>query len=183
MGQGPVSKEKMKKYREWSKERLNTKEIENLHKLFHEVAPKGEMDIEGFKLYAKKAFPNAPPNSNFDHLFRGMDRNGDGTITFSEYLQYHAVYHSADIPELVEIVFSMYDQDGDGYVSKEEMIECITNCTRLKGVDVDTDENRALISGRVQKLLEIADENKDGFLTKDEILAAVKRDPGVLNIL
>ena len=61
----------------------------------------------------------------YDQLFRGYDRDGDGEITFKEYLQYHlGIVFSTE--ELFDIVFAMYDADGNGYISRQELVESLT---------------------------------------------------------
>eukprot|EP00761_Pharyngomonas_kirbyi_P013923 gb/GECH01013953.1/.p1 GENE.gb/GECH01013953.1/~~gb/GECH01013953.1/.p1 ORF type:complete len:183 (+),score=44.11 gb/GECH01013953.1/:1-549(+) len=182
MGSG-ISKEKMKEYKDVTSGAMKQSDIQRLYKLFHQVASSGEMDMISFRKYASSAFPDAPSDANFDHLFRGMDRDNSGTITFQEFLAYHAVYQTSDVQELIEVVFAMYDEDDDGYVTRDEMIRCLANCTRLKGIDVKKPSNRSLIENRVDTLIRFADKNADGKLTKDEVLNAVEKNPSIINIL
>ena len=53
---------------------------------------------------------------------------------------------------------------------------------RLLGHDVDSEKFQQIITSRVKKLMEAADENGDGEITLDEIKAAVKKQPKLLLI-
>lgn len=74
----------------------------------------------------------------------------------------------------------MYDEDGDGYVTADEMRSSLTNMFKAKGLDVKSTEIIETINKRIENLLKIADANGDGQLTREEILRACKQDPSLL---
>lgn len=49
------------------------------------------MTKDGFKKFAKIAMPDAPEDADIDYLFRAMDQNKDGTITFKEFLIFQSI--------------------------------------------------------------------------------------------
>lgn len=163
-----ISKEKMAEYKDAIKGKFDEKEIKHMYKLFHKAAPSGRMGKKEFKKYIEDLaiFKKVDHAENYEQLFRGYDRDRDGSITFKEYLQYHlGIVFSTD--ELFDIVFSMYDADGNGSITRDELVEVITNSTRWMGdCDVESRDVQELIQAEVDKILQFADANKDGTITR-----------------
>jgi Ca2+-binding EF-hand superfamily protein len=76
----------------------------------------------------------------------------------------------------------LYDEDGDGHLTAVELEKGMKDTFRLLGHDVDSEKFSQIISSRVKKLMEAADENGDGEITLEEIKAAVKKQPKLLLI-
>eukprot|EP00759_Apiculatamorpha_spiralis_P018624 PhF_6_TR24991/c0_g1_i1/m.34382/K19932/NCS1; neuronal calcium sensor 1 len=180
-----ISKDLMAEYKEIIKGKFNEKEITHMHRLFHKAAPSGKMGPNEFKKYIEQLaiFKKVDPHETYDQLFRGYDRDGDGEITFKEYLQYHlGIVFSTD--ELFDIVFAMYDADGNGYISRDELVEVITNSTRWMGdCDVESKEVQELINQEVEKIINFVDINNDGQITKEELRVASQKHPEILEKL
>lgn len=49
------------------------------------------MTKEGFKAFSQIALPNAPADADVEYLFRAMDSNKDGAITFKEFLLFQSI--------------------------------------------------------------------------------------------
>ncbi|KAF0983193.1 hypothetical protein FDP41_010258 [Naegleria fowleri] len=181
---GKISKEQMQELRKTTRNRLTKKEIEKYHKFWYELYPNGEMTKDGFSKFAKLALPNWNGESDVEYLFRAMDQNKDGTVTFKEFLFFQSITSPSSEPmnpmELIDLAFDMYDEDGDGFVTVDEMRECLHNMFKAKGMQVSTSVVQSQIDNRINNLLNIADKNRDGKLTKEEIFLACEKDPQIV---
>eukprot|EP00744_Colponema_vietnamica_P005825 GILI01008489.1.p1 GENE.GILI01008489.1~~GILI01008489.1.p1 ORF type:complete len:189 (+),score=47.29 GILI01008489.1:59-625(+) len=184
MGQ-TISRAEMEDYKETAKGKFDEREIQHMHKLFFRAAPTGHMGPQEFKHYIEslQIFKRVDPQEDYDQLFRGYDRDGDGTITFKEYLLYHlGIVFSTE--ELFDVVFAMYDVDGDGNITKDEMLQVITNSTRWMGdCDVESREVQSVIHQEINRVFDFADQNHDGKINKEELRAVSRRHPEVLEKL
>lgn len=186
MGGNSISKEKIEEFKTIAGGKLAKEDIKRYYKLFHDMFPKGEMDAAGFRKYIYAIQPETPKDAKLDHLFRAMDRDRSGSITFQEYILFQAItvptQSQQKASELIDMAFEMYDEDGDGEITEQEMINCLEKCFYAKGLDAKAPQVQSIIRNRVSNLLKLADANGDGRITRDEIQKAAAQDPSIVNI-
>lgn len=180
-----ISHAQMEDYKETVKGKFDEKEIRHMHKLFMRAAPSGEMGRLEFKNYIESLdiFKFKEHHETYEQIFRGYDRDKNGSITFKEYLLYHlGIVYSTE--ELFDILFAMYDVDENGYISKDEMNQVITNATRWMGdCDVESREVQETIADEVRRILAFCDLDRDGKISKDELRVVSQKHPEILEKL
>ena len=70
------------------------------------------------------------------------------------------------------LAFAAYDRNNDGLVSKGEMLSLSGNRVTRKQVTLQprwTEWEQSCHSSQVEKCFEVNDEDKDGFLTREEL--------------
>ena len=137
-------------------------EIALLHDELVGDQPDGKMDKPQFrKWFTKmgikvKGKPNADINLVEDHIFRRFDRNGEGVITLQEYMTIMYMMTDGTKDEKAENLFCLFDVDGDGELTREEMGAVWNKIFKSKE--------------EFEKIFDEMDVNKDGTVSKEEFI-------------
>ena len=108
--------------------------------------------------------------SDIHHTLQEIDKDGNGTIDLNEYYKYmrgntgthirsKIIYRALFQLSLVRKEFQIYDLDGSGYITKDELLQVI----HLRTGDHISDQEG-------QHLFEDIDLNKDGKINYEEFV-------------
>ena len=115
-----------------------------------------------------------------DRLFETFDADGNGVVDFSELASGLSVLCGGSREDKVEAAFSLYDLNGDGFISLEEMTTYLTSV--FKVLYETQPETRARMGVSAEELAAVtaeqafvdADVNHDGVLSFDEFKQIVQ---------
>jgi len=106
---------------------FSTDNIVELHRQFVREFPSGSIDRDSFMRSYEARFPHA--DRDFCHrLFHAHDEDGNGKVSFGEFLISLNVAVNGTAEEKLRWAFRMYDVDGDGTVSRSEVTDILKVC-------------------------------------------------------
>lgn len=118
------------------------------------------------------------------HLFRSFDEDQDGFVDFQEFIVGLCVSGSEKPDTKLKWAFKMYDIDGNGSISREEMASMLKAIYRMITTDLSsTKTDLKLIEDLVNSFFKSADRNCDNAISLEEFLDGVKEMPVILHLL
>ncbi|XP_077997407.1 dual oxidase 1-like [Glandiceps talaboti] len=114
-----------------------------------------------------EAFSMTPEDDFVQRIFKSVDTDGNGYISFKEFFELVIVSYTGSAEDKCKMLFDLYDLDGTGKLTKEEFMKMIKNSLSLGQADI-TDSNLETMVNMMYKKANLADENElafDNFLT------------------
>ena len=105
---------------------FTAEELQDWYKEFRSSWPKGVLTVEEFKKAYSSYFPLGDASEFAKHVFRVFDQNDDGRLDFREFICGFSVGLRGSVEEKLKFSFRIYDVDGNGFISPEEMVEIFT---------------------------------------------------------
>ncbi|XP_006636221.2 calaxin isoform X1 [Lepisosteus oculatus] len=111
-----------------------------------------------------------------DRVFRAFDKDNDSYISIKEWVEGLSVFLRGTLDEKIKYCFDVYDLNGDGYISREEMFHMLKNSLIKQPTEEDPDEG---IKDLVEITLKKMDHDHDSRLSYTDFEKAV-RDENLL---
>eukprot|EP00049_Salpingoeca_infusionum_P003666 m.69506 g.69506 ORF g.69506 m.69506 type:complete len:184 (-) comp12225_c1_seq4:96-647(-) len=151
-------------------------EVKQWYRTFSTECPSGRLNRDDFARIYGTLFPQGDATAFAHRVFDRFDIDHDGTINFREFVCGLSVASRGAVREKLDWAFGLYDIDGDGTVTLDEMEQILTSIFRMVNSQEDPAE-------RARQLFDAMDTDHDGQLTKQEFHAAAAGDAQLLQML
>eukprot|EP00058_Branchiostoma_floridae_P017569 XP_002603057.1 hypothetical protein BRAFLDRAFT_63309 [Branchiostoma floridae] len=151
---------------------FNRSEIKKWYKLFLKDCPDGHLKEERFVTFYTASFQSGDLERKeclAKQIFRTFDRDGSGTVDFREFMCGMSALLRGTTPERLKWAFNMYDLDGNGEISMQELLHVLKQ-EELELAETDLRE----VADKIFKEL---DEDGDGNLQCREFVDGLTRMP------
>ncbi|XP_053593949.1 Kv channel-interacting protein 2 isoform X3 [Microplitis demolitor] len=165
--------------------RFTRKEIQLIYRGFKQECPTGLVDEQGFKQIFSQFFPQGDASQYAHYVFNTMKRKHAGKISFEEFLTILSKVSRGSVEEKLQWVFGLYDLDGDGLISKEEMLDVVGSIYEMLGRYTQPQilEPQVAAKEHVERIFHLMDANKDGVVTIEELVQWCSKDEQLLQSL
>ena len=102
---------------------FSKEEVKALYRAFKQECPSGISDEETFREVYQKIFPLGDSSKYAGLVFRSIDQNKTGTVTFGQFLDFLSLLSKGSLEEKILWTFTFYDVNRDGFISQEEMLK------------------------------------------------------------
>eukprot|EP01121_Diplochlamys_sp_Union-15-3_P008218 TRINITY_DN2168_c0_g1_i1.p1 TRINITY_DN2168_c0_g1~~TRINITY_DN2168_c0_g1_i1.p1 ORF type:complete len:191 (-),score=43.29 TRINITY_DN2168_c0_g1_i1:132-704(-) len=117
-----------------------------------------------------------------ENAFKIFDTDGSGTIEFDEFVMSLLLKNSPTPEQFAGICMTIYDEDGDGFITVTEMKKMGHAKLKASG-EFNNKKKVEEMDQTIEHLFASIDKNKDGRITRDEIVQAIKLRPELQTLL
>ncbi|KOC70500.1 Kv channel-interacting protein 4 [Habropoda laboriosa] len=160
--------------------RFSEAELKRIYRGFKAECPTGVVREETFKCIYSQFFPQGANTSQYAHyVFNTLDQDHSGLLSFEDFVTGLSILSRGSIDEKLRWTFSLYDINGDGCITREEMTDIVTAVYELMGKFADPNLDHEGVREKVDRMFQKMDGNKDGVVTLSEFLEACSADPDI----
>ena len=180
----------LKELKEESK--YTTSELKRWYQNFKKMYPEGYIDKLRFKNLYCKTYPAGDASSMADQVFRVFDENRDGKVDFREIVIGLGVGSRGTVVEKMNLMFSLYDINGDGYIKRDEMLIIVKSMFKMishngshsiGGLGGGSIKCESKVQKQVDEMFREMDLNDDGLISLEEFFVIGKINSPIMQVL
>ena len=145
-------------------------EIQRSYKNFMHNNPDGYLTPLKFRAVYGQVFQDTPHLS--DHIFKKLDINQDGQVSFKELMLNFSIIMKGTNIEKLHWAFDVYDLDANGEITLSELKHALTF---LRENPPATHINEETFHKEIESIFRVVDTDSDGVLSKEEFVDGMKR--------
>jgi len=163
--------------------------LRRLYRGFKNECPTGLMTEEAFREVFAKFFPSGATCSAYSHyVFSAMDPEDKGVVTFEKFAQALALLRRGSLEEKLVWTFHLYDLNGDGVLSRDEIRDVTTSIYSLVGdKETGSPPSREVINKRVEMVAKkfglSSEDTKSEGISLEQFLAVCMADEEIYQAL
>ncbi|XP_041652425.1 guanylyl cyclase inhibitory protein [Cheilinus undulatus] len=118
-----------------------------------------------------------------EQLFRTLDSNGDGVVDFREYVMAISMLIDGSAVEKLQWSFKLYDKDGDGAITREEMLDIMKAVYKMSVAAALTEPNPLTAEECTNRIFMRLDKDNNAIISLDEFIEGALDDDWIREML
>ncbi|KAH9529974.1 Kv channel-interacting protein 4 [Dermatophagoides farinae] len=152
-----------------------------IYRGFKQEAPSGVVREDSFKHIYSQFFPKGADVNQYAHyVFNTFDPERTGIVTFTDFVIGLSVLSRGTIQDKLKWIFSLYDVNCDGVISKDDLSRVIISVYDLLGKSVQPQVDESTYKQHIDRVFKKLDLNNDGIVTYEIFVEACKKDDDLL---
>ncbi|XP_008482817.1 Kv channel-interacting protein 1-like [Diaphorina citri] len=115
------------------------------------------------------------------YVFNTLDHNKTGFLNFEDFVKGLSILCRGSEEEKLRWIFCLYDINGDGVISKDDLYNIVSSVYELMGTYAYRAFDSGMVAQRVEYLFQKMDRNKNGQVTLEEFLTLCLNDEDIQN--
>jgi len=155
------------------KTKFSKTEIEALLSMFRELTKNsGKLDRTMFRDILHNQF-KMTDDIIMDRVFRVFDQDNDTCVSADEWVKGLSTFLRGNIDDRIKFCFAVFDMNGDGFISREDIFQFLKNCIVKQTIDEDAEEG---VKDLVDIMIKRMDDDHDTRLSYDDFQTSVKKE-------
>ncbi|CAM1313245.1 KCNIP4 (predicted) [Pycnogonum litorale] len=159
--------------------KFTRRELQQIYRSFKQACPSGLASESLLQDMYSQFFPNGDASLYAHFVFKTFDQDGNGSLNFEEFVVGLSSLSRGTIDEKLQWAFSLYDINGDGRITREELNEIVTSIYSLMGHDACLLMDNQTPQEHVDRVFKRMDLNEDGVVTKEEFMEICYNDESI----
>ncbi|KAM7002295.1 guanylyl cyclase inhibitory protein [Tautogolabrus adspersus] len=118
-----------------------------------------------------------------EQLFRTLDNNGDGVVDFREYVMAISMLIEGSAVEKLQWSFKLYDKDGDGAITREEMLDIMQAVYKMSVAAALTEPNQLTAEECTNRIFMRLDKDNNAIISLNEFIEGALDDDWIREML
>ncbi|CAB3400737.1 unnamed protein product [Caenorhabditis bovis] len=160
--------------------KFSRQEIQYLYRTFKELWPNGMVHLHQFQMIYAEIFTRGNSAAYAEMVFKNIDRNKIGSITFADFVTSYSKISKGDIDEKLDWIFSLYDTNSNGSIGYQDIYNAVRAMYQL----VDSSLKPATISSICRQHVKLVFKNLNidsaGRLSKDDFMKKCKENTEIM---
>lgn len=159
--------------------KFTRKELQIMYRGFKQECPTGVVKEDTFKDIYAHFFPQGDSSTYAHFVFNVFDQDRDGTVSFEEFVTGLSVLARGTVQEKLLWAFSLYDTDGDGVITHDDLLDVVSAIYDLMGKYAEPVITPDTAREHVDRVFQKMDTDNDGVITIDEFMEACRTDENI----
>lgn len=161
--------------------KFTRQELQVMYRGFKQECPSGIVNEETFKDIYAQFFPQGETGAYAHYVFKMFDLQHSGTICFEDFVRSLSILARGSLSEKLHWTFALYDINGDGVITKDEMFVIVSSIYSIMGKYASPTIDSCVIREHVDRIFQAMDANNDGVISVDEFMDSCLKNESVVH--